>query len=187
MFEQIKETLKQTLSNYRYNHSLNVVEEATKLAIFYQADVNKCQLCALTHDLAKEFSEEENKAYIKKYNLSKDLLKEENKNLIHGYIAAIIVKEKYNFSSDMVNAIKYHTTGYPSMDLLAKIIYLADKIEKGKNYPGIEEERLLAYQDLDKAIICCLNNQIKKLTKDNQKINKLAYETKEYLEKELSK
>ena len=43
----------------------------------------------------------------------------------------------------MVNSIKYHTTGYPSMDLLAKIVYLADKIEVGKSYPLIEEERKL--------------------------------------------
>ena len=61
----------------------------------------------------------------------------------------------------MVLAFRYHSTGYPNLDLLAKIIYLADKIERGKDYPLIEEERLLAYHNIDKAIILCLNNQIK--------------------------
>ena len=116
------------------------------------------------------------------YNLSKELLNPENKNIIHGVIASILVKEKYNFTDDMVKAIKYHTTGYPNMDLLAKIVYLADKIEKGKDYPGIEEERLLAYQNIDKAIILCLNNQIKHLKEKNKVINKMGYDTLKFLE-----
>ena len=185
--EKIKGDIKESLSSYSYNHSINVMEEAIKLGKHYQIDINKCACCALTHDLAKEFSEEENKNLIEKYNLSKDLLNEENKNLLHGILASLIVKEKYNFSDDMCAAIKYHTTGYPGMSLLAKIIYLADKIEKGKNYPGIDLERALAYQDLDKAIITCLDNQIKNLTLKQKPINKLALLTKEFLEKETNK
>ena len=56
------------------------------------------------------------------------------------------------------------------------------KSEKGKNYPGIDLERALAYQDLDKAIITCLDNQVKNLTLKQKNINKLALLTKEFLE-----
>ena len=185
--EKIKADIKESLSSYRYNHSINVMEEAIKLGKHYHIDINKCAACALTHDLAKEFSEEENKNLIEKYNLSKDLLNEENKNLLHGILSSLIVNEKYNFTDDMCAAIKYHTTGHPGMSLLAKIIYLADKIEKGKNYPGITLERALAYQDLDKAIITCLDKQIKNLTLKQKPINKLALLTKEFLEKETNK
>ena len=174
---EIKEEIKNKLSTYRYQHSINVMEEAVKLARYYGVGEDKCKICALTHDMAKEFSEEENKRFIEKYELSEDILLKENKNLLHGYIAAIIVKEKYGFTDDMVKAIKYHSTGYVGMDMLAKIIYLADKIEKGKNYPGIEEERYYAYKDIDKAIVICLCNQIKKLVKDGKKVNLLAYTT----------
>ena len=174
---EIKEEIKNKLSTYRYQHSINVMEEAVKLARYYGVDEDKCKICALTHDMAKEFSEEENKRFIEKYELPEDILLKENKNLLHGYIAAIIVKEKYGFTDDMVKAIKYHSTGYVGMDMLAKIIYLADKIEKGKNYPGIEEERYYAYKDIDKAIVICLCNQIKKLVKEDKKVNLLAYTT----------
>lgn len=174
---EIKEEIKNKLSTYRYQHSINVMEEAVKLARYYGVDEDKCKICALTHDMAKEFSEEENKRFIEKYELSEDILLKENKNLLHGYIAAIIVKEKYGFTDDMVKAVKYHSTGYVGMDMLAKIIYLADKIEKGKDYPGIEEERYYAYKDIDKAIVICLCNQIKKLVKDGKKVNLLAYTT----------
>lgn len=187
---EIEKDVKEALSEYRYKHSLNVMEEAASLAKHYKAskdDIEKCKVCGLTHDLCKELTEEENEQLVKKYNLPRELLSKENKNLIHGFLASVIVKEKYNFDEDMVLAIRYHTTGYPNMDLLAKIIYLADKIEKNKNYPGIEQERLLAYQDIDEAIILCLKNQIKKLTGENKKINKMAYDTLEYLENIKSK
>ena len=185
--EEIKKDVKENLSEYRYKHSLRVMEEAVSLAKHYHAsesEIFKCKLCGLTHDLCKELSPLENERIIKKYNLPKELLKEENKNTVHGFIASVIVKEKYNFTDNMVLAIRYHTTGYPNMDLLGKIVYLADKIEKGKNYPGIKEERDLAYKNIDKAIILCLKNQIKNLKEKNKTINPKAYETLRYLQEE---
>ena len=175
--EEIKKDVRSNLSESRYNHSLRVMEEAKKLAERYHGDLEKVTVCALTHDMCKEYTKEENEKFIEKYHLSKDLLNVENRNVLHGVLASILVKEKYNFTNDMVRAIKYHTTGYPKMDLLAKIIYLADKIEKCKNYPGIEEERKLAYQDIDKAIILCLNNSIRHLKEKNEVINSKVYET----------
>lgn len=180
--EEIKKDVRNNLSDYRYNHSLRVMEEAKKLAKHYKADIEKCRVCALTHDLCKEYTKEENEKIIEEYNLPKELLNDENKNLAHGYIASILVKEKYNFTEDMALAIRYHSTGYPNMDLLAKIVYLADKIEKEKDYPGIEEERILAYQNIDKAIILCLRNQIKHLKEKNKIINKMGYKTLFFLE-----
>ena len=184
--EEIKEYLKDNLSEYRYNHSLRVMEEAKKLAIHYNCDVNKCMLCGLTHDIAKEYSDLKNEEIIKKYKISKDMLKDFSSKTIHGLIGSFVVLDKYNFSSDMVMAIRYHTTGYPSMDLLAKIVYLADKIEVGKSYPLIEEERRLAYIDIDKALIFCLENQIRKLKKENKTVNKLALDTLESLVKQMN-
>lgn len=181
--DSIKEYLKNNLSEYRYNHSLRVMEEAKRLAIHYNCDVNKAMLCGLTHDIAKEYSNTLNEEIIKKYHISKDMLNEFSSKTIHGLIGSFVVMEKYNFSPDMVDAVKYHTTGYPSMDLLAKIVYLADKIESGKHYPLIEEERRLAYIDIDKAIILCLENQIKHLKEQNKSINRLAIDTLESLKK----
>ena len=180
--EEIKKDVRSNLSDYRYNHSIRVMEEAKRLAEHYKADIEKCMLCGLTHDMCKELRDKENEDFIKKYNLPKELLNPENKNMIHGFTASILVKEKYKFTNDMVLAIRYHTTGYPNMDILAKIVYLADKIEKGKDYPGIEEERFLAYQNIDKAIILCLKNQIKHLKEKNKVINKMGYETLKSLE-----
>ena len=179
--EKIKKEVKENLSEYRYQHSLNVMEEAEALAKHYDADIEKCKLCGLTHDLAKEFNEEKNKKIIEKYNLKKTLLDSNYKNLVHGYIASIIAREKYNFDEDMILAIRYHTTGYVAMDLLGKIIYLADKIEKGRDNEIVTEARKLAYQDINKAIIFVITNQLNKLESENKKVLDLSYDTLEFL------
>ena len=123
---------------------------------------------------------EENEQIIKEHNLDENLLDPKNKKFIHGIVGAILVREKYHFNKDMVNAIYYHTTGRPNMSDLEKIVYLADKIEPGKNYQGIEEERHLAYQDLDKAVILCLETKIKKLTSEGKPIHQDTIKTLNY-------
>ena len=62
--EKIKEDLKKMLSEKRYNHSLNVASVAKELASIYNVNEEKAYLAGLTHDIAKEFNEEENKYYI---------------------------------------------------------------------------------------------------------------------------
>ena len=52
---------------------------------------------------------------------------------------------------DIVNAVSYHTTGRAGMSTLEKIIYIADAVEPGRFYPGVEEIRAMAFKDLDMA------------------------------------
>lgn len=178
---KIKEDLKNTLSEYRYNHSLRVAEEAQKLARCYNIDEQKAYLAGLVHDIAKEYSEEENKQIVEKYNLSNELLQKENKKNLHAEIGFIIAKEQYKLPDEICNAIKYHTFGDVNMSLLDIIIFVADKIEPGKKYDGIEEERKLAYIDIKKSMIMCIENKIKKLTRENKYINPRTIEVLNYL------
>ena len=64
---------------------------------------------------------------------------------------------------DICNAIKYHTIGNVSMNTLAKIIFIADKIGRKNITPEIEEEKNLAYKNIDLAIDLYLKNTEKKL------------------------
>ena len=65
--EQIKNDLKNNLSQFRYEHSILVAEEAKKLANHYNIDEEKAYIAGLVHDIAKEFSDDENSKWIKKY------------------------------------------------------------------------------------------------------------------------
>ena len=79
----------------------------------------------------------------------------------HAPVGAIVAKETYQIKdSDILNAIKYHTTGKAAMTTLEKIVFLADYIEPNRTQPGVEEIRKLATKDLDVAVAQTLANTV---------------------------
>ena len=166
LLNKIDNDLKKVLSEKRYNHSTGVMKKAEELAKIYKIDVNKAKLVGLAHDIGKELSKEEMLEYARKNNIEVDSVEEVNVGLLHAKIGADICKKKYGFSQDMQNAIKYHTVGNENMDLLAKIIYVADKIEDGRTYNSEEKMkelqvvRDLATKDINKALVYEIDSSI---------------------------
>ena len=177
----IKRDLKTMLSESRYQHSINVAEECRKLAKVYLFDEDKAYLAGLTHDLAKELSNEEIKQIMVQYKLPESSFSEENIKTSHADIGAIIAREKYNLDSSICQAIKSHTLGNIPMTILEKIVFIADKIEPKRNYQDIEKIRTLAYIDIDAAIIMYIENNLKNLTIKGKKINTKTIEVLNYL------
>lgn len=131
--EEIKKHIEKELSSERMKHTLGVISEAEKLAERYGVDKEKAKLAALCHDMAR-------------------CMPVDSIELAHAKMAADLLKCEWGIEDpDVLNAVTYHTTGRPGMSLLEKIIYLADAIEPGRNYPGVGRLRKLAYEDLDKA------------------------------------
>ena len=133
-YEDLYNEVKEILSEKRFKHSEGVVKRALEYADIYNVDKEKLKLVAIAHDIAKEFSEEENQKYIREYNIELDEVENQNNNLLHAKVGAYICKNKYNFTDDMVNAVRFHTTGRESMSMLEKIIYLADATEDSRSY-----------------------------------------------------
>lgn len=159
----IEKDIKRKLSSFRYQHTLMVVEEAKKLARYYQLDEEKASVASLLHDIAKEFTEEENRLWIAKYHLPEELLKEEWCSIVHADIGAVVSKAYYGVDEDIANAIKYHTIGNVAMNQLAKVVFIADKIgRKEKNEIHLLTEKL-SYQDLDKAILFWIERERERL------------------------
>lgn len=160
--EKIQKELKKNLSEKRYLHSIGVMNMAKELAKNYQVNEQKVALVGLTHDIAKELSIKEALDYVKKNKLILDQIEKYSPALLHAKIGADMVRKKYHFNMQMQNAIKYHTTGNPNMDKLAKIIYIADKTEENRKFEGVEKLRELAFKNLDEAMVAILNFDIKK-------------------------
>lgn len=179
--EKIKSDLESSLSEYRYSHSLGVALEAKRLARVYGVDEESAYMAGLLHDVAKEFSDEENVYWLSKRKRNMGFLDNQYKKTVHAEVGAIVAEIKYHVSEEICQAIRYHTLGDKNMTMLDKIIFVADKIEGGKNYPGIEEERILAYQDIDKCLILCLQNQKEKLEREGRIFYKSASDLLEYL------
>ena len=182
LIEKIKIDLKEILSEFRYNHSIGVMNKAIELAKIYGVDEDKAALAGLTHDIAKEISNEEAFEIAKKNNIIFDEIQKRNTRLLHGIIGAIIVKEKYGFDEQIQNAIKYHTATYYKMDMLAKIIYVADKIEETrKPFDRLEIWRETAKTDIDQAIILIINFVAERIIEENGLIHPAMIETRNFL------
>lgn len=159
--ENIQEELKTILSEKRYNHSLGVMKKAKELAKIYGIDENITALTGLVHDIGKEISNEEKLIYVRENNIEMDEIEKNNVGLLHAKIGADMAKKKYGFTEEMQAAIQYHTTAHPDMDLLAKIVFVADKVEENRIYEKVEEFRNLARVDIDSCILAILDYIIK--------------------------
>lgn len=155
--EEITKDVKNTLSEKRYIHCIGVMEQAAYLAKKYGYDIDIARVVGIAHDIAKEIPEEEKLKYVEKNNIEIDKIESVNIGLLHAKIGADICKKKYNFTEEMQNAIKYHTTGNENMNILAKIIFVADKTEKNRKYEDLKTVRDLADEDLDKCILYILD------------------------------
>ena len=183
LLERIKKDLKQNLSEKRYIHSIGVMEMSEELAKIYDVDVETAKIAGLLHDIAKEIPKEEMLKYVKENNIAITEVESINIGILHGKIGADIAKKKYNVSEQIQKAIAYHTTTNPNMDILAKIVYIADKIElnrKSDNF-DIETERKLAKENLDKALVLILDNTTKYLIDNNKLLVKESIETRNKL------
>lgn len=156
---KITRYIENNLNERRLKHTYSVVNEAKKLAEHYGEDAEKAEIAALFHDMYRSTPVSVLNMYVRQLGLQNNIL--DNPNLSHGKIAAVIMKRDYGIvDKDILNAVSYHTTGRAGMSKLEKIIFLADAIEPGRNYPTVEEIRKLAYIDLNKACISSLERTV---------------------------
>lgn len=165
-YEQLYNEVRKRLSEERFKHSEGVLKRAIEYAEIYNVDIGTIKLVAIAHDIAKELTDEENDAYIKKYHIELDKIEKENKNLVHAKIGAYICKNEYDFTEDMFNAVKYHTTGRENMSILEKIIYLADATEENRKYCSSKYVEIIK-KDLNQGIIEICKWVINKLLENN--------------------
>ncbi|MCM3237074.1 bis(5'-nucleosyl)-tetraphosphatase (symmetrical) YqeK [Heyndrickxia oleronia] len=164
------EIVAKQLTEKRYTHTLGVMETAIDLAILYEADEKKAELAAIFHDYAKFRPLEEMKKIIIEQKFD-PLLLQYNPELWHAPVGAYLIQEEVGIKDvEIINAVRYHTSGRMNMTLLEKIIYLADYIEPGRQFPGVEEARKLAKKDLDEALIYSVKNTIIFLMNKNQAV-----------------
>lgn len=157
--KKIIEYIEQNLKPHRLEHTYSVAAEAVKLAEKYGENADKAELAALFHDMFRSTPVQVLDMYVRQLGLPKRII--DNPNLSHGKIAAAVMKKDYGIDDeDMINAVAYHTTGRAGMSKLEKIIFLADAIEPGRNYPTVEETRSIAYEDLDRACISSLERTV---------------------------
>lgn len=174
--------LKQNLTENRFYHSMEVAKEARNLAINYDIDYEKAFLSGILHDCCKCFNKEQILNACKKYKFELDDVLSSQLDLSHSFLGSFVAYDVYGVKDeDILNSIKYHTTGRKNMSILEKILYIADYIEPTRNYfEGIEKARELAYKNLDEAMCYILKNTIKFNENKGRQIHYLSLEAYEF-------
>jgi predicted HD superfamily hydrolase involved in NAD metabolism len=155
--------IKDRLSYKRYQHCVGVGETAVKMSqIFKVGDVHKIKVCGLLHDYARDMTAGELLEIAEKNNLISHPVERDVPDLLHGPVAAFLLKRDWDVNDqEILDAIKCHTLGAVNMSDFVKIVFLADMIEPGRKYPGVEELRAVAFQNLDRAVLLGTENTIK--------------------------
>ena len=151
--EELKSVLKSRMNEHRYAHSLNVAERAVFLAEKYGADQKKAEFAGLVHDICKGIPNEEQLSIIKNagIELDEDTLK--SPALWHSIAGAVYCEHELGGTDkDVLNAVRYHTSGRGKMSILEKVIYMADLTSAERNYPDAEYTRNLTDYNLDEGI-----------------------------------
>lgn len=162
--------VKEQITEKRYIHTIGVMETAEKLANVYDVDRKKVQLAAAFHDYAKFRSIKEMQKIVIEENLDQRLLIYGNE-LLHAPVGAFLVKNEVGIvDEDVLNGIRYHTTGRPKMTPIEKIVFISDYIEPNRKFPGVEEVREIAFTNLDEALIIAISNTISFLMKKKQPV-----------------
>lgn len=150
--DELVAMVEKSMSQKRFKHVLGVEEMALSLAKLNGESLEKASIAALAHDYAKERPDEEMQKLIREKQFDLELLRFGNQ-IWHGIVGAYLVQQELSVTDeDILTAIRLHTTGAKEMSLLAKIIYVADYVEVGRSFPGVEQSRQLALSDLDAAV-----------------------------------
>ena len=156
----VKSELSKRLLPGRYNHVLRVTETAQRLALLHGVSVEKAELAALFHDIAKCMDPTSLRLLMIENKVDERLFKFHHE-LWHAPVGAIIATSEFNVKDKKVlDAIKYHTTGRAGMSKLEQIIYVADMTEPGRNFPGVEQLRELATDNLEIAMGACIHQSV---------------------------
>jgi len=147
----------------RVPHVAGCEEEALRLAERWGADLDDAREAAILHDITKKLSPEENLDILKKHGVSIGKLEFAGEKLLHAKSGAVLAKSEFGVSDIVSDAIFWHTTGKAGMSTLEKIIYLADYIEPVRDFPGVDEMRVAAYESLDAAMKIGLEMSIEDL------------------------
>lgn len=178
-FDKMRENLKLTLSRERFRHSEEVMNEALRLAEFYKVNIEKARIAGLLHDCARDAGKDEIYKVLEKYNVVLDDIQKKTPVLLHSILGSFYAKEYYGVEDkEILDAIYWHTTGRAGMTMLEKIIFVADYIESGRNFEGVEEARKQAYKDIERCIVICCDLTIRYILQKGKLLHPYIIETR---------
>ncbi|SFI02982.1 nicotinate-nucleotide adenylyltransferase [Pseudobutyrivibrio sp. OR37] len=179
---RIDSEMKKELKPGRYIHTLGVANMAYSLAIKWNYPAVTAQVAGMLHDCAKCISDEKRLSVCEKNNIPVTDIERQYPHLLHGKVGAYYCKSKYDvYDEQIAHAIEVHTTGCPNMNLLDKIIFVADYIEPGRDkQPRLDVIRACAFKDLDLCVYLILEDTVNYLNTNPDMVDPTTIDTFEF-------
>jgi predicted HD superfamily hydrolase involved in NAD metabolism len=165
-------------------HIYRARDIAIELALEHSVDPQCAALGTLAHDVCRAMPNQELISHATRLGLPIGLVERQVPVLLHGPVGAELLRQEDGLSGhSLYQAVYWHTTAHPSLDLLGKVVFLADKLDhqKIKRYPYQPYLRELAFADLDRAMLEFLSQELISLTRQGQMIHPMMVETRNAL------
>ncbi len=162
--EQFTAIIRTRLGDYRFHHSLCVAQEAARLAAKFGADVDKARTAGLLHDIMKDTDENTQLQFFEEFGIMPDEAAKASRTLWHAITGAAFIERILGVDDpEILQAVRYHTTGRAGMSTLEKVLFVADFTSADRTYPDVEVMRCLADESLERAMVYGIDYTIREL------------------------
>ena len=174
--------VKKYLTDDRWAHTVRVAVCAAENARAARVFEEDAIVAAALHDCAKYLSPcaEELKGFTPPPKTPR--------TVIHQYAGAYVAERIFGVTdTDILNAVRYHTTGRENMSKLEKLVYLADLLEEGHDFEGVEKLRVKLKRGIDECFVSALERQIDYLKSTGAEISPLTERALKYMKETYDK
>ena len=169
--DELEKVVVGLLNPNRVAHVLGCRDTAARLAKRWGTDVTDAARAGLVHDITKVLDGPLQLTLCAGYGTILDDFSTNNPKTLHALTGSLVAEKVFGENEAVVSAICSHTTGKADMNLLEKIIYVADHMEPCRDFPGVEDLRYLADTDIDKALKLGLQMTLDLLKKQGREIS----------------
>ncbi|MDR2901361.1 MAG: nicotinate (nicotinamide) nucleotide adenylyltransferase [Treponema sp.] len=168
----------------RFIHSRNTALLASELCDRFGVDSQKGYLAGIAHDICKMMNEKCMIELVQKDGEEISKIEEKKFSLLHGRAAAVYIKENFQINDeDILEAVRFHTYASENMGVLAKIVYIADKIEIGREGIDPKMRDFTKYKDIDSLFELVFKDTVAYLNAKNLTISEGTLKLMEVIQK----
>ena len=185
--DQLEQVVVSLLKPSRVAHVMGCRDTCIALAEKWGADAVDAGRAGLLHDITKALDGPLQLTLCRAYGTMLDDFSVQNPKTLHALTGSLVAKHIFGENEAVVAAICSHTTGKANMNLLEKIVYVADYMEPNRDFPGVDELRELAFRDIDLALKTGLEMTISMLRLQKREISKESQEALQWLDERMKR
>lgn len=157
----------------RREHSVRVAQTAARMAMKMRISERQALTAAFFHDCAKNLPSDS--PFLQDFTMDA-AWGDVPAPVVHQFTGAYLAEHIFHVTDrEVLDAIRYHTSGRADMSSLEKLIFLADMLEDGRDFDGVDELRRLFWQDgVDACLRAALRQSLQFIKEKGEKIYPLT-------------